>query len=713
MTDNSNKQETEYVPKKTFSLSIVKTAEKQFGPVSELFSDLICVVTKQGVLLEASLSHESVLGYPAKDIIGTKVIEHLHPDDHPIMKKALHTIFTTNKIHKFQFRYKHENGTCVYCHAQGVSFKDSDSSEVYALIILKDISEQQRSVQVLNDIKSVIESSPVVLFIWDYSENFPAKFVTENIKQFGYEASEFISGKRLFQSIVHKDDIDRITKELETYAATNIDQFKQEYRIITIDGAVRWIEDQTMLSRNKAGHVIYAQGVLMDITERKKAEKLIIYNALHDTLTKLPNRDGLHSELHIYIDNAKRNNEALSLLFLDIDNFKEINDLLGHSYGDQLLQMITKRLKTNVVNGGLLARVSGDEFVLVLPGYGVETCVAKKAEEALKQFDEPFVIEGHEFSLSSSIGIAIYPHDGEDKETLIKNADTAMFAAKNKGKNNYQFYSKEMSEVIFKRKKMEIELRQALENNEFKLYYQPQIDLNDGSVMGMEALIRWEHPERGIVSPAEFIPFAEETGIIVSIGEWVLRKACQQNKKWHEQGFTICVKVNLSASQFYQSDLIKIVTQILAETGLDPQFLELEVTESIMMKNMKQTVTTLKALKNIGIKIAIDDFGTGFSSLSYLKQFPIDTLKIDKSFIWGLFTDEKSDAIVSAIINLAENLQLKCIAEGVETPEQLSYLLKNKHIIAQGYLFSQPLPFENLESQFSALQETAATKISH
>ncbi len=430
------------------------------------------------------------------------------------------------------------------------------------------------------------------------------------------------------------------------------------------------------------------------IAELKSAEEHLMYMSVHDALTGLPNRMLFNDRLHMELAHAERNHQMLAVMFLDLDRFKLVNDTLGHAMGDRLLKRVADRLKSCVRKSDTVARMGGDEFCFLLPEIAQPEDAVKIAKKILKALKKPWRLGGQEFYITPSIGIAVYPNDGQDADTLMKNADTAMYRAKEQG-NNYQLYTAEMSDQNMERLTSEIALRRALERQEFVIHYQPQINTETGQIIGMEALVRWEHPERGTVFPAEFIPYAEETGLIVPIGEWVLRTACAQNKAWQDAGFPpLRVTVNLSARQFQQKDLVETVDRILKETGLDPRWLELEITETVAMQDVEHTISTLRELRDLGVRIAIDDFGTGYSSFNYLKYFPNHTLKIDKSFVRDVTEGREDAAITKAIIALAQNLNLKVIAEGVETEEQLAFLKRQQCNEIQGYLFSRPLPAE-------------------
>jgi len=397
---------------------------------------------------------------------------------------------------------------------------------------------------------------------------------------------------------------------------------------------------------------------------------------------------------------ASRHRRMLSVLFVDLDRFKTIIDTLGHAVGDRLLRGVAERLRGCLEDGDTLARLGGDEFVVLLPQIHRADKAVRLAQKMLEVLKPSFHFGNHELHITTSIGIALYPYDGEDPDTLLKNADTALYRAKEQGRNNYQLYTPAMNARAFERLALENSLRKALERREFQLHYQPQVSLQTGRVTGMEALLRWQHPDLGLVYPAEFIPLAEETGLIVALGEWGIRTACIQNQAWQRAGLPpMSVAVNLSARQFQHHNLVETIDRILKETQMDPRWLELEITETIAMQNADYTIVVLRELKGMGIQISMDDFGTGYSSLSYLKKFPIDTLKIDQSFVRDMTTDASDAAIAKAVIILAHSLKLKVVAEGVESSEQESFLREYECDAYQGFLFSNPLPaplFENL-----------------
>jgi diguanylate cyclase (GGDEF)-like protein len=438
-----------------------------------------------------------------------------------------------------------------------------------------------------------------------------------------------------------------------------------------------------------------------------ETEEQLAYIANYDTLTNLPNRNLLIERLRQAIGRASRNQQGVAILALDLDSFQMINDSLGHECGDQLLWEIGQRLLLTVMEGVTVARISGDEFAVLLESNNPIKEVTEIAQCLLDSIREPITLEDHEVSVTASIGISVYPSDGEDALQLLKHADTAMSRAKIQGKNTYQFFTGEMNAAALKRLVLENQLRKVLERDELRLYYQPQVELSSGRIVGVEALVRWQHPELGLVSPIQFISIAEETGLIIPIGEWVLHTACQQCQAWQQAGLaTLKMSVNVSGRQLQYPGLLEVIQRVLADTHLAASYLELELTESLLIEEEKDQsglfiLNTLRELRDMGVQIAIDDFGVGYSSLSYLKRFPVSTLKIDRSFVKDITTDEDNAAITIAIIAMAHSLRLTVIAEGIEDAQQLA-LLRSQHCeIAQGYLFSPPIPAEDITELLS------------
>ncbi|MEG4967346.1 EAL domain-containing protein [Microcoleus sp. B6-A1] len=450
--------------------------------------------------------------------------------------------------------------------------------------------------------------------------------------------------------------------------------------------AQKWTSEEQKLAQSLGTHLYMA-------AMQRRVEAMIRHQASHDPLTGLPNRLLFNERLSLALASAHQNGEMLAVIFLDLDRFKNVNDTLGHPVGDLLLQSVSRRLTNCLRVGDSMARWGGDEFTVLLYNINTPEEATKICQLIIQSLSSPFDFEGLELYIKASLGIALAPYDGEDAETLLKNADAAMYKAKQKGRNNYQFYTQAIGSKVSEDLNLENHLYKALKKSEFVLYYQPQINLNTGKIVGMEALIRWQHPERGLISPDRFIPLAEETGLICQIDEWVMRTACLQNRAWQLLGLPpMRIAVNLSARQFLQPHTVQSIAEILSETKLNPEYLEIEITESIAMTDVSFTVSVLQQLQDMGIHISLDDFGTGYSSLWSLKNFPLNNLKIDKSFVADLVTGSSGATIVKLAIALGQGLNLQVIAEGVETAEQLAFLHSHKCDMGQGYFFSKPIP---------------------
>ena len=520
----------------------------------------------------------------------------------------------------------------------------------------------------------------------------------------GYKPLAFRPKYDRFIERVHPDDRAALDAAVQA-AQRQGTPYSVEHRVVLPDGTTRILYVHGKVERDEQGKPVLMVGTLQDVTERRQAEDRIRTLAYYDTLTGLPNRQLFNEQLQFSLGSAQRHNKMVAVLFLDLDRFKRINDTHGHSVGDQVLKQVAERLREGVRDydaivrheqdsaGATLARLGGDEFIFCFSDLQRAEDAAKAAQRLIRLLDAPVMAGDSEIFIAASLGIALAPTDGQDIETLIKNAESAMYVAKADGGNGARFYDNSMNASAFKRLSLENSLRRALERDEFELHYQPQVDIGSGQVIGAEALIRWRHPDIGMVSPAEFIPVAEESGLIAAIGDWVMHEACRQNRAWQNAGLLpLRVAVNLSARQFRQVHLLREVEVVLNVTGLDPKYLELEITEGAVMQHAAESIKTLHAIKEMGLHIAVDDFGTGYSSLSYLRRFPIDLLKIDRSFINEVVQNPDDAAITSTIIAMARSLRLATVAEGVETVEQLEFLRRNGCRVVQGFLFSKPLP---------------------
>jgi diguanylate cyclase (GGDEF)-like protein/PAS domain S-box-containing protein len=472
--------------------------------------------------------------------------------------------------------------------------------------------------------------------------------------------------------------------------------------LIRHDGSESAIEDSAAPIHDRSGSVTGAVIVFHDVTESRATTLEMSHLAKHDILTNLPNRLLMKDRISQAIVAARRNNTKIAVLFLDLDGFKDINDSLGHAVGDNVLQSVASRLVGCVRSSDTVSRQGGDEFVVLLSEIKQPSDAIITARKILTALTASHRFDQHDLQLMASIGLSTYPEDGQDAEILLKNADTAMYQAKKRGHNNYEFFNQDMNARTIERQSIEADLRGAIERQEFVLHYQPKINLQTEKITGAEALIRWLHPNRGLVSPLQFIPIAEESGLILPIGQWVLREACRQARAWQDVGLpAIPVAVNVSSLEFRSKDFLKNVQAILGDTRLEPRYLELELTESVLMQDAESTASALEALKGMGVRLAVDDFGTGYSSLSYLSRFPIDVLKIDQSFVHKITSDTGDAIITNAVINMGKSLKQRVIAEGVETVDQLTFLLAHGCDEGQGYYFSRPM----VAQQFARLLE--------
>jgi diguanylate cyclase (GGDEF)-like protein/PAS domain S-box-containing protein len=507
---------------------------------------------------------------------------------------------------------------------------------------------------------------------------------------------------RPYAELIHEESLGLVTTRLRPEHEANGFQSEIEQKHLRLDGSAVYVE---IISAETSLH---GQDVKLiftrDITDRKRSEAELAHQATHDALTGLANRSLINERLQHAVATAKRHKWNVALAFFDVDEFKSVNDSFGHDAGDRVLKDIANRLASSMRITDTIARLGGDEFLVLLPGIEEPEFVTQLISRALAEIAKPILVNGQEIVLTCSAGISIYPLDAPDADLLLRNADTAMYRAKQKGRNAFEYFTPDMSANSMEQLLMSASLRRAVEREEFRIHYQPQVDARSGKLSGVEALIRWEHPDRGLILPGQFVPLCETTGLIVPISQWILRTACGQMQRLQDElSLPFVVSVNLSARQFRQTDLVAFIKDVLAQSGFPPQILELELTESVVAQDVAFAVETMENLKSLGLRIAIDDFGTGYSSLSYLKHFPVDRLKIDMSFVSGITSDPADAAICRTIISLARNLGLNAIAEGVETREQLVFLQEHGCDDVQGYLVARPMPEEQLRAYISSL----------
>lgn len=642
----------------------------------------------------------SMLQYASDELVGRPVHEIIH---HTLPNGRKHRLEECILYRSLLNGTSHHLLDEVFWKKDGSSFPIDCTSNpiveggriVGAVITFKDITARKRAEEALRKseerYKHLFQNANDPIFILDPD----LRFIDVNnraVDIFGYARQEF-RGKSVLDLTPEEHGL-RLKGELKKREQTiNSEIFTGILH--TRDGAPLDVEISSS-ALMEGGRLIGSIHIIRDITEHRKMEQEIKYQATHDILTGLANRMLFMDHLTLSINQGLRYHETQAVMFLDLDRFKSINDTLGHAVGDKVLQVVSERLKTCVRDTDTVARIGGDEYNILVTQITHPDDAAAVAAKILTTLNRPFVIDEIELRISISIGISIFPHDGKDAETLLKNADIALYHAKDRGKNTYEFYDPVMNTRTLERVRLENRLRQTIEQNELVVFYQPQVRMASGALVGAEALVHWRHPELGLLSPLEFIPLAEEIGFITEIDEWVLRTACAQNKAWQDAGHApFSVTVNMSARRFRQPNLVEAVSSALRDTGLQPQFLELEITEGTAMKDIEHTIPSLTQLTGMDVTFAIDDFGTGYSSLSHLKRLPIQKLKIDKSFIFGVTTDPSDKAIVTAIIAMAHNLQMEVIAEGVETEAQRGFLHENHCDHLQGFLFSRPLSAED------------------
>ncbi|WP_151635902.1 two-component system response regulator [Noviherbaspirillum aerium] len=591
---------------------------------------------------------------------------------------------------------------------QRVTERTAELSAINAALS-REIAERIRTEKALSntrqDYKSLVDSIDGIF--WELElPSFRLTYVSQQVESMlGFPQSVWLQSDSFWIERLHPDDRERVLGYYRSEAGQGLNH-DLEYKMVDAGGRTVWLRNIVKVIVEN-GLPVKMRGVMVDITQKKTAEEQLHFIAHYDALTGLPNRALLREQAEQAIERARRDGGKVALLVIDLDYFKNINDSLGHQTGDALLREAGMRLEAGFGTTGRLARLGGDEFVLLLPGLHDVQKAAAAARLVLDQLRVPYLIDGHELHSGGSIGISVYPDDGNDVDALLRAADTAMYSAKEKGRNTYRFYTASLRIAAEKRLALESGLRQALARKEFLLYYQPKVDLNTGRIFAAEALLRWSKSDGAIVSCGEFVDIAEESGLILPIGEWALRTACQQLKRWHDTEFPeLQVSVNLSARQFYQAGFQDVVAGILKETGLPPAVLELEITESMLMQPGEENLQTLAQLKAMGVQLSVDDFGVGYSSLAYLRRFPVSVLKIDRSFVNGVGENHNDAEIVSAIIAMARSLRLKVVAEDVEHAHQAAFLKEQGCDAAQGFYYSKPVPAEDFAAMLR-LQDAA------
>ena len=697
------------------SRDALRASEARFRAMSDASPLGIFVSDVQGDCVYTNAAYQRISGLTFAETLGTKWSRAIHPEDRRRVLAEWRQAACSGESLQTEFRFLRPDESVVWARVNSAALRvgreangrvktvediSERKSAEFALRVVEEalFEEKERAQVTLDSIGDAVLTTDLggrVTYL-----NLVAEAMT------GWSRDEAL-GRPL-------SEVFRIIDGATRRAAPNPAQHAIEENrtvglaadsvLIRRDGSESAIEDSAAPIHNRDGRVSGAVIVFHDVSESRAMVRKMAHLAHHDFLTGLPNRVLLTERLAQAIGLARRRCRQVALLFLDLDYFKHINDSLGHAVGDQLLQSVAGRLSGCVRQTDTVCRQGGDEFVILLTEIEQPQDAGRVAEKLLVAFAEPHPIGQHELHVTLSIGISVYPDDGINAETVMQNADTAMYHAKANGRNNYQFFAAGMNSRAVRRLGVETGLRRALRQGEFRLYYQPQIDLASGAMTGVEALIRWLDPAFGLTAPSGFVPIAEECGLIVPIGRWVLREACRQVRSWLDAGLhAVPVAVNISAQEFRQAGFVEGVAVILRETGLAPRYLELELTENILMHDTESSARVLAALKAMGVRLAIDDFGTGYSSLGYLKRFPIDTLKIDQSFVRDLATDADDATIVSAVIGMGRNLKQRVIAEGVETDAQLAFLRAQQCDQGQGFLFNHPLPAEDFARLLAAV----------
>jgi len=669
-----------------------RASERELSAILNSLQDAYYRADIEGRLIRVSPSVQRLLGYAPKQLLGTMMADlYVNPQEREIFLRQLEE--QGGVIENYETQLKHKNGSFVWVSTNAHYIRDKQGNPVGVEGTARDISQLKAAEDLNSRFGRILDNSSNEIYVFD-ADTLHFTQVNRGARQnLGYSKREL---ERLTPLDLKPDYTWKgFTELLQPLYRGEQKQIILQTRHLRKDGTLYPVEVRLQLSQQESPPVFVA--FIQDISERIQNEKQLQYLAHYDALTNLPNRVLFTDRLDQSLARARWHGRAVAVLFLDLDRFKIINDTLGHNVGDQALQALSERLKSCVREGDTVARLGGDEFAIVLEDIASADDVAPSARKVLDVLSQPFLLDKHEFIITTSIGISLFPLDGGNTHTLLKHADIAMYRAKEEGRNTYQFYSADMSAKAFERLNLETNLRHALEREEFVLYYQPQQNLADGRVFGVEALLRWRHPDLGLISPMEFIPLLEETGLIIPVGEWVLNTACLQARAWNDSGLKpLRMSVNLSGRQINNSNFIATVEQVLKHSKFDQVLLELEMTESVLMHNMQTTIKTLETISEIGVRLAIDDFGTGYSSLSYLKRFPIDTLKIDRSFIHDLTQNPEDATLVEAIIAMGRTLHLNVIAEGVETEQQVKFLRMYDCDSIQGYLISQPLPAQEL-----------------
>jgi diguanylate cyclase (GGDEF)-like protein/PAS domain S-box-containing protein len=685
----ANKQKTSNTPKK----KPLATKDELSHLAKEIIANagVGIYIVQDGKFVYVSELYQKITGYTDKDLISTSSLNHIHPEDRENVRNQAIKCLKKESFEAYEYRFVKKNDELMWIleTVVPIMYKRRRATLGSFMNITERKQMEQALVQSEEKYRNILENIQEGYFQVDLAGNFT--FFNEAMCRItGCPKQELLGAN--YQQFSDEENSKKVFQIFNKVYKTGQPTEAFDWLIIRNDGTKRYIEASVTLQKDPSEKPNGFKGVIRDITERKLIEKELNHIATHDGLTGLPNRLMFSQLLNHAIQSAQRNKKQLAVLFIDLDRFKIINDSLGHEAGDLMLQEIANRFRQALRAVDIVSRFGGDEFVIMTEDVNELSQVATLAQKILATTIKPAMVMGEECRVTASIGISMYPADGRDEHSLMKNADLAMYYAKEEGKNNYQFYSENIQSVANERLSIETNLRRALERNELYLDYQAKLDFRTGVITGVEALLRWNNPYLGSVTPTQLIPVAEETGMIVPIGHWVMKTACAQNVAWQKQGLPpICMAVNLSLRQLTDESFLNDVKTTLKETGMAAELLELEITESMVMHNPARLIGVLKKVKEMGVRLAIDDFGTGYSSLAQIKNFPINTLKVDRSFIRNLPHNSENKAITEAVIVMGKNLSLTVVAEGVETKEEENFLRQQICDEMQGFYFSKPI----------------------
>ena len=690
------------ISKRVLAESALRESEEKFEQVFLRSPDGIIILKSEDLsIYDINTAFVNASGYRREELLGRSILDLNAFFDEEQLRAASEQLALQGSFSNREMHFRTQSGSEIRALVSATNIEINEIPCV--LCIAKDVNDLRAAEEKLRQseqrFRGAFENAPIGILLVDReSRIFQANnFASEML---GYEDLP-LDGMHLSR-LIRAEDRGQFKETLQRLMSGSDETLRLERRLLRNDSLEIWTNLHMVVQRDTEGAPQYLIVQIADVSEMKLSQRRMERMAFYDTLTDLANRRLFYDRLGQVLEHTQRGNHLAALLYLDLDQFKRVNDTLGHEVGDILLQEVASRLCRCVRKEDTVGRPGGDEFTVLLSEIRTPSDASLVAEKILKALSQPLNISGHQLVITPSIGIAIIPDDGRDANTLMKNSDLAMYRAKEHGRNNFQFYSEEMNTNAVKRLRTEYELRRALDRQEFELYYQPKVRLSDQRIVGMECLIRWHHPERGLLSPVEFIDIAEETGAIVDIGSWVIGEACRAGKSLCDQlGSELEIAINISPRQFKDPNLVSTIRRALRETGLNPSSLEIEITETMLMSEVEAANQTVRKLHQLGLKLAIDDFGTGYSSLNYLKKFPIDTVKVDRSFIMDIPQSADDMAITSAVIAMAHRLNMSVVAEGVETPEQLEFLQNNGCEFAQGYLFSKPLPIASIRPMLS------------